>query len=140
MRYVVGCLAAVGLLVILAVAGCMGLIGFGLFHAAHKPAYAEKQAIEKDYQEDLAKITTALSSGTHDVTKAGLSTDILAIYDGDDDLLGASKGATKNYAIFNGSGTGTLERSGTSIPAIIYESTIQDKVYKVFIADRHTDK
>ncbi len=140
MRFVVGCLAVIGFLVILAVSGCLGLIGFGLFHAAHKPAYAEKQAIEKDYQEDLAKISAELSNGTPNFRNARLSNDILAIYDEDVDLLGRYKGAAKNYTILNGSGTGSLERSGTTNTAIIYVITIQDKAYKVFIADRHTDR
>ena len=139
MRFVIGCLAAVGLLVILAVAGCFGLVGFGIFHAAHKPAYAEKDAIEKDYREDLAKITTVASSGAPAFGKAGLSAAILAVYDEDKDLLGRYRGAAKNYSIFNGSGTGSLEQDGVATRAIIYEIELHERTYKVFIADNHPD-
>jgi flagellar biosynthesis component FlhA len=135
MKYLIGCLAGVGLVVILFMAGCMGLIGFGLASIPKKPPYANVDIIEKEYESDLQKIRINVEANTASLNSS-LSKEVIAIYDEDKEILGRIKAKDKSYFISNGSGTGTVDVNGTNVNCVVYEVKINAKAYRVFIIDR----
>jgi hypothetical protein len=109
MRVLIGCLAVVGLVVVLLVAGCVGLIGFGVASAMQEiPPYATREEISRQHAKDLSTIDAAISAGNLATLPNSLSPEVLAIYQGDDEVLGRYRITSKSYALMNGAGSGAL--------------------------------
>ncbi len=151
MRVLIGCLAAVGLVVVLLVAGCVGLIGFGVASAMQEiPPYATRAEITRQHAKDLSTISAAISAGNLATLKSSLSPDVLAIYHEDDEVLGRYRITSKSYALMNGAGSGTLAghesddgksqagqvRSFTCVVITVPGAGGRADTYQVFFLDR----
>ena len=108
MRFILGCLALIGLGVIVTIAGCFGLIGFGVASLAKIPAHVTNQFIEHRYAPDLTLIEAAVNKGSFDGLEKTVSADVLAIYHDSHDQLKKLEISGQSYSVMNGVGIGTL--------------------------------
>ena len=121
MRVVVGCLAVIGVVVLLLVAGCVGLIGFGVATAVQDiPPYATQAETSRRHAADLALINEAISRQRYDGLAAALSDDVLALYRDEDEVLQRQQFSGKSFWMMNGGGIGTLTVNGRSSDCVVY--------------------
>src|SRR5688572_5798687 len=85
MRVVIGCLAAIGLVVLLLVGGCFGLIGVGIYSSVKSiPPYATREEISRQHAADLALIAKAIETRDFSRLDRQVSTNVLAVYHDND--------------------------------------------------------
>jgi hypothetical protein len=135
MKYIIGCLALVGLVIILAVGGCLGMIGYGIAAIPKIPDYVSRIAIEKQYAKDLKLIDQGIRSGKLDALAKEVSSDIVAIYMDHKDVLKKVKFTSDSYHISNGIGVGELQANTENFQCVVYEMTNGDATYAIFIVD-----
>lgn len=115
MRVVIGCLAAFGLAVVLLVAGCVGLIGFGVVSAVKDmPSYATHEEISRRHAADLALIREALAARSFAGLAERVSGEVVAIYHADEEVLKRHVISGRSYSVINGGGVGTLTSGATT--------------------------
>src|SRR5580658_6584516 len=121
MKYLFGCLALVGLIIILAIGGCLGLLGYGIASIPKIPDYATRIAIENQYAKDLKIIDHGIRNGRIEALSNEVSSDIVAIYTNDKDVLKRHKITSESYHTSNGVGVGTLQSNTANFQCIIYQ-------------------
>lgn len=139
MRVVIGCLAAIGLVVVLLVAGCAGLVGIAFTLADDIPPYATREAIQRRHAGDLALIQAAIDTRDYSHLQERLSPAVLAIYRDDAELLRRHALSGKSYTIVNGGGVGTLTAKGRTVACEVTTLETADAPlddYVVFFVDR----
>jgi hypothetical protein len=134
-KYLFGCLALVGLIVILAIGGCLGLLGYGIASIPKIPDYATRIAIEKQYSKDLNIIDRAIKDGKIEALSKEVSSDIVAICTNDKDVLKKVTITSKSLHTSNGIGVGTLQSNTENFQCIIYEMKNGNDAYEIFIVD-----
>jgi hypothetical protein len=137
MRYIIGCLAILGLVILLMVGSCFGLIGYGIASMPAIPAYATRASIEKRYGGDLHAIDNALGSGKESSLNASLSSDIIAIYSDGKDVLNRYRITSESYRLSNGVGIGTLQSNAKTFECVVYAMKFGDSKCRVFIIDHN---
>jgi hypothetical protein len=135
MKYLFGCLALVGLIVILAIGGCLGLLGYGIASIPKIPDYATRIAIENLYAKDLKIIDQGIRSRRIEALSSEVSSDIVAIYTKDKDVLGKFHITSQSLHTSNGIGVGTLQSNTANFQCIIYQLKNGDDTYDIFIVD-----
>jgi len=140
-RLLIGCLAIVGLLTVLVVGGCVGLIAFGVKKGIEVPAHARRERIEALHGALLADLRGRL--GRPDGL-AGLRRPpaLVAIRvrsgtdaDKDVDLLAMRPLGWQGHTLLNGSGIGAVEAGGRRIDCLVYEMEVRGQAYWVYLAD-----
>jgi len=135
MKYVVGCLALIGLGIVLTVGGCLGLIGYGIASMPKIPDYATRIAVEKIYAKDLKLIDQGIKDGKIEGLAKEVSSDIVAIYTDHQEVLKRLKVTSDSYHTANGIGVGTLQSNTENYKCIVYEMKNGDAAYDIFIVD-----
>jgi hypothetical protein len=135
MRYVIGCLALIGLGIILAIGGCLGIVGIGIASLPKTPDYATRSYIEKEYAGDLKLIDQAIAADKIDTLAAKVSDDVVAIFLKDTDLLKKHVVQSKSFSEFNGIGSGTVRTNATTQNCLIFQMKKGDADYEVFLVD-----
>ncbi len=135
MKKLFGCLALIGLGIILAIGGCLGLIGYGIVSMPKIPDYATRSAIEGQYAKDLKLIDQGLGLGKPEALSKQVSSDIAAIYDGHEDVLKKANIFSESYHAANGIGVGTLLTGSGKVQCIVYELKKEGASYEIFIVD-----
>jgi hypothetical protein len=139
MKIIIGCLAVIGLLAVLTVGGCLGLVGLVFSSMPTIPPYATTEKIEQAYKKDLAIIEQYLDK--KDATLLSqLSTDVYALYDDDDELLKRHEINEKSFIIFNGAGNGKLTIGRQKIICMTYSMKSGERNYQVFIFDKNAEE
>lgn len=139
MRVVVGCLAVAGVVVLLLVAGCVGLIGFGFATAVQEiPPHATHAETSRRHAADLALINDAISRQRYDGLAATLSDDVLALYRDDDEVLQRQQISGKSFWMMNGGGVGTLTVDGRQRACVVLRipGVAGKDDHTVFFSDR----
>lgn len=147
MRMVIGCLAVIGLVALLVIGGCAGLIGFGVAQAMKPlPTYATKADIGRRHGEDLRLISEALAQGNLASVEPRLSPAVLAIIRQDtqehsdtQDVLRRHPISSQSWRVINGGGVGTLtskERTLDCEVISVDDPRSQGDSYLVFFLDR----
>jgi hypothetical protein len=136
MKYVIGCLALIGLSIILVIGGCLGLIGVGFAALPKTPSYVTRDYIEKTYAGDLKAIDHALSGGTIAALANQVSDDVIAIFDHGSDVLKKHMVRSKSFHEVNGIGYGSIDTNTRTVTCIVYEMSNGAARYDVFLADR----
>jgi hypothetical protein len=120
MRVIIGCLAAIGLVAVLVVAGCVGLIGLGIASAAKAvPPYATREGIGRRHASDLAHIDEAVARRSFTGLADRLSTEAMAVYVGDEEVLARHRITGRSHTMINGGGVGTLTADGTTHACVV---------------------
>lgn len=135
MKILIGCLAFIGVLVVIAIIGSVLLVGYGFANFPKKPTYANREEIEKQFSKDLIILNSEIKNNKFDF-KNKLSPDVLAIYEDDKDILKLKEYTGKSYFITNDSGVGTLTSSGNKIDCIVYTIKNNEKSYNIYFIDR----
>ena len=138
MKYVIGCLAIIGILTVLVIGGCFGLIGYGIASLPKIPDYVNRNEIESNYSSDLSAIRKGIQNNNEDKIKTTVSAEICAIYKGDKDILGKYKIISRSHHVINNVGVGKLDNGSKEIDCMVYEIQINDSSYDIFIYDRKT--
>lgn len=113
MRVVIGCLALIGLVAVLLVGGCIGLIGIGVASAVQDiPSYATREELERRHAADLAHIRDALGRGSFAGLAGQVSDEVLAIYRDRAEVLKRHDISGRSHTVFNGGGVGSLRIQG----------------------------
>ena len=136
MKFIVGFFAVIGVLAVLIVIGGVVFIGYGISSLSEKPEYANKDAIEKKYSKDLAIIKSEIKSEKFNF-KNKLSSDILAVYDGQTERLKKYKYTGKSYSLSGDSGIGTLKDNKVIIDCVVYEIKEKEQSYYIYILDHN---
>lgn len=149
MRVVIGCLAVIGLVVVLLVAGCFGLVGVGFYTAMKSiPPYATREEISRRHGDDLALIAKAIETRDFTGLAGRVSANVLAVYrdrevGDDEELLGRHPITSKSYSTVNHAGAGSLTANGRTVPCLVIlldAPAGRDEDYKVFILDQQAQQ
>ena len=121
----------VGLLTLLVVGGCVGLISFGVAQVMKPlPSYATKSEISRRHAADLRLIQTALAEGNLKAAEKSLSPEVMAVFrerrqpaqteraveqQDTQDVLGRHAFTGHSWRVANGGGVGTLTVQGQTI-------------------------
>jgi hypothetical protein len=136
MRWIVGCLAMIGLAVLLLVGGCIGLVGYGIASIPALPPHATPEAISRRYHADIAVITAAIARGdpipplTHRLSSA-----VAAIQHQDGEFLGRHQIVGSSSWRSNRAGTGSLTTTGGILRCVVLEMPASAGDYLVFFID-----
>lgn len=136
MKFIIGLFAAIGVLAVLTVIAGVVLIGYGISSFPEKPEYANRDVIEKKYSKDLAIINGEIKSEKFNF-KNKLSSDILAVFEDNTEILKKHQYTGKSYSLSNDSGVGTLKKNKTIIDCIVYTIKDKEKSYYIYILDRN---
>ena len=135
MKIIIGCLAVIGLLVVLMVGGCLGLAGLAISSMPTIPPYATTANIESTFKNDLVIIKQYLDK--NDATLLiQLSTDVYALYLDDEELLKRHRMKGKSHYMFNDAGTGTLSIDGQTVSCVTYKMSKGEDDYIVYFLDK----
>ncbi len=136
MRTLIGCLAIIGLLVVLTVGGCCALMAYGVWSLPGLPAGATKEAIERRHADTLQEVAACIRKqdckslqGNRAVVAVYRSEDLehTAVYLSDPTL---TKGG---HHLQNGAGVATMRSAKQEIECVAYELTVADEDYLVFL-------
>ncbi len=140
----IGCLAAVGLIVvvviILAVGGCVGLFAWGAAHGFGVPERATMIRIESDHSALLAEVQRQLESGgdLQRWRRPGALVALRArsggIDDKDHDLLSGQTRSWTSHTLLNGAGIGCVDGHD----CLVYVKQVGGREIWVYIADPGT--
>ena len=108
MKKIIGCLALIGLMVLLSVGGCIALIGYGISSLPDIPKYANAEQITTKYQKELNLIKDKISSNKISELDKQLPQEIYAIYKADEELLKRHEMNGKSHLLVNHAGVGIL--------------------------------
>ncbi|MBA3701206.1 MAG: hypothetical protein H0W78_20345 [Planctomycetes bacterium] len=146
MRVVIGCLAAIGLGVLLLVGGCFGLIGVGFYSAVKSiPPYATREEISRRHAADLALIAKAIETRDFSNLAQRVSADVLAVYHDndqghdDEEVLRRHPITSKSFTTMNQAGAGSLTANGRTLACVVLILNAphgRDDDYTVFILDQ----
>lgn len=146
MRVVIGCLAVIGLVVVLLVAGCFGLVGVGLYSSVKSiPPYATREEISRQHAADLAVIAKAIETRDFSGLAQRLSANVLAVYRDhesgheDEELLRRHPVTMKSFTTMNQAGAGSLTANGRTVACVVLQLDAppgRDEDYTVFILDQ----
>jgi hypothetical protein len=149
MRVVIGCLAAIGLVVVLLVAGCFGLLGVGIYRSVKSiPPYATHEEISRRHAADLALIAKAIETRDFSNLAQGISANVLAVYrdrDGgheDEELLQRHPVAGRSFTILDRAGAGSLTANGRTLACVVillHAPSGRNEDYTVFILDQQAE-
>jgi hypothetical protein len=135
MKIIIGCLAVIGLLVVLMVGGCLGLAGLAMSSLPAIPPYATSANIESAFKNDLAIIKQYLEK--NDATLLSqLSTDAYALYLDDEELLKRHPIKGKSHYMHNDAGVGTVRIDGRTVSCLTYELSKGEDDYVVYFLDK----
>jgi hypothetical protein len=153
MRVVIGCLAVIGLVVVLMVGGCFGLIGVGIYSSVKSiPPYATREEISRRHAADLALIAKAIETRDFSQLNRQVSDNVLAIYhDKDDKALGFDDEevlrrhsiSDKSFTTMNHAGVGSLTANGRTVACVVLILNApqgRDDDYTVFILDQQAQE
>ena len=138
MKIIVGCLAVIGLLVVLLIGGCLGLGYVAIKSLPEIPPYADRPQIERAFSADLKIIEQYLEKGDATLLSQ-LSSDVYALYDDKDELLKRHDIDSKSHYLSNRAGVGTLRINGQTIHCVTYEVSKGSDDYVVYFLDRQAD-
>lgn len=139
MRVIIGCLAVIGLAVVVLVVGCVGLAGVAIAFSEGVPPYATREEIQRRHASDLALIQRAIRSQDYSQLQERLSPVVLAIYHKDAELLRRHVISGKSHLIVNDGGVGTLTAKGRTVDCEVIALQASDAPfddYLVFFVDQ----
>lgn len=150
MRVVIGCLAAIGVVAVLLVAGCFGLIGVGIYSSVKSiPPYATREEISRRHGADLALIARMIEQRDFSTLRDQLSADVLAIFrdheagHDDEELLRRHPITGKSFATMNQAGAGSLTANGRTVACVVILLNAphgRDEDYTVFFVDQQAQE
>lgn len=132
MKFIIGLFAIIGVMAVLTVIAGVVLIGYGISSISEIPEYANRDGVEKKYSKDLAIIKSENFN-----FKNKLSSDILAVYEDNTEILKKHQYTGKSYSLSNDSGVGTLKKNKTTIDCIVYAIKEKEKSYYIYILDHN---
>ena len=144
MRVVIGCLAAIGLVVVLLVAGCF-VVGVGIYNSVKSiPPYATREEISRRHGADLAVIAKAIETRDFSNLAQKVSANVLAVYRDndhheDEELLRRHPVTDKTATTMNQAGAGSLTANGRTVACVVITLNApsgRDEDYTVFILDQ----
>ena len=131
-----GCLALVGLAVLLVVGSCTGLIAWGIFHGIGLPERATRTRIESDHRGVIAEVRRQLDSGT-DASRWRAPAGLVAVRertgaeDSERNLLSGGVPRWGSHSLINEAGVGTVDGR----ESLIYVVHCNGREYWAYIAD-----
>jgi len=140
-RLFIGCLALIGLVTLLVVGGCFGLVAFGVKKALTLPERAHKERIRDAHSELLADLRQRLAKpdGLRGLQRRP---ELLAIRlhndanpDADIDLLTGKPLTWRSHQIINGGGVATIGANGSELACLVYILDLPPHSYWIYIAD-----
>ena len=135
MKIIIGCLAIIGIITLLMIGGCFGLIGYGIATFPKIPDYVNRQDVEKRYGNDLKIIQNAVNSNNWENIHSRVSKDVYAVVVNDTEKLERYKIDSHSRYLINKVGIGELTSGGRSVQCIVYETKEGNKEYYVYIYD-----
>lgn len=135
MKKIIGCFALIGLMILLAVGGCIALIGYGISSLPEIPKYANAEQIRTKYQQELNLIKDKIIENKISELDKQLPQEIYAIYKADEELLKRHEMNGHSHLIVNNAGVGILHISPKKVQCMAYELNCQKADYIIFIYD-----
>lgn len=141
-RLFIGCLAVVGLVTLLIIGGCVGLIAFGVKKGMEIPERARAQRIEAAHGALLAELRQRLGrpDGLAGMRRPANLVAIRVRTGADDDkevdLLGMRPLPWRWHSMVNGGGLGVVEVGGRELTCLIYALRQGAQEYWIYILDQ----
>jgi hypothetical protein len=137
----IGCLAVVGLVVVVLVLAVMGLFAFGVHHMFDLPERATTAAIEREHAPLLAEVRKRMADPSA-LRRWDAPKDLVAIRQvgdaaaaTDHDLLTGSARGWASHTLLNGAGVATIDQAGGPRPCLLYELKHDGTVWWVYLVD-----
>ena len=138
MRYLVGCLAIIGVFVILAVGGCFGMIAYGFSTLPEIPAGLTKEAVERRYADTIELVRVSIAQERLSALRK--NREVIAVYRSKGtetkDIYLCDPTLTKtSHHLRNGAGIATMKSPTVEARCIAYDLKIADDEYLVILPD-----
>ncbi len=137
----IGCLAVVGLVVVVLVLAVIGLFAFGVHHMFDLPERATAPVIEREHGSLLAEVRKRLADPAA-LRRWDAPTNLVAIRQvgdaaaaTDHDLLTGSARGWAAHTLFNGAGVATIDQAGGPRPCLLYELKQDGQIWWIYLAD-----
>ncbi|PCJ58461.1 MAG: hypothetical protein COA79_13150 [Planctomycetota bacterium] len=144
MKVILWIIGIIGLLIVLSIGSCIGLIYFA---SSGVPEYVTIENINKIHGNDIAIVQKELETNKEITMKSFKTNKLKNIYaimikvkikgkmSKYKTLYPNNNISLKNYMVANGSGYGTLNKDGQKIPVVIYEFNKGDDRYRLLLKD-----
>lgn len=138
MRYLIGCLAIIGLIVILTVGGCFGVIAYGLSSLPEIPPGLTKEAVERRYGDTIELVRVSIAQERLSALRK--NREVIAVYrtmgtaTNDIYLCDPALHKTSHY-LRNGAGIATMTSATIEARCIAYDLKVGTDEYLVILPD-----